>query len=80
MQTSWLLAEVRQGESVMVTTMDCSPRTLSRLAPLGVVRGAGIEVLRNTRKGAMLIEVRNTVVALSRAVSQGISVCEATHE
>ncbi len=68
------LADVPQGGAATVEEVACSPRERSRLAPLGIVQGVGVEVLRNVNRGAVLVEVRNTLVAMSRAVAEGIVV------
>ncbi|HAS89192.1 MAG TPA: hypothetical protein DCS48_07790 [Desulfovibrio sp.] len=80
MEYNFRLADVPKGQSTTIHKICCSARDASRLAPLGIVRGTDVEVLRNSRGGAVLVEVRNTVVALSRFVAENITVREGSHE
>jgi len=51
MEHAMKLAEVPAGESVVIRELDCSARDLSRLAPLGIVCGTCVQMVRNSRRG-----------------------------
>ncbi len=74
MNTQCCLDELARAHEAVVLELNTSAKDTARLAPLGIVRGSRVMMLRNGRRGAVLVEVRNTVVALSRLVARNITV------
>lgn len=70
------LAGIADGRTVTIAGFRCSTRQLSRLAPLGLVRGVSLVVIRNRRKHALIVEAGRTTIALSRKVAENIYVGE----
>ena len=67
------LTRVLPGSTAVIETLGCTPRQFSRLAPLGLVRGAEVTVLRNNMSG-LLLEAGQTTIALSREIAASIKV------
>lgn len=80
MNTQRCLDELARTHEAVVLELNTSARDTARLAPLGIVRGCRVMMLRNGRSGAVLVEVRNTVVALSRLVARNITVGGVAHD
>jgi Fe2+ transport system protein FeoA len=62
------------GRTVVITEFYCTQRQLSRLAPLGLIRGAALAVIRNKNGQALIIAAGWTTIALSRQVAAAIRV------
>ncbi|MBG0775914.1 MAG: ferrous iron transport protein A [Desulfovibrionaceae bacterium] len=68
------LIEMRPGERAKVGEVRCAVRDAARLASMGMVAGARLEMIRNGRSGAVLVEVRRTFLALGRQVAREVRV------
>lgn len=66
------LNDLANGERGIVSAITGEHGSLSRLAALGFSIGAEVRMLRNTRYGPMIVQVRNTHVALERDIAAGI--------
>lgn len=64
------LAEVPSGERVHLLEMDAGDGLTARLAAMGLLPGAEIEVLSNSNRGPFIVAVKGTRVVLGRGVAQ----------
>jgi ferrous iron transport protein A len=68
------LAELPTGAHVLVRDL-CGGRELAaRLAAMGLVTGAHLEVLQNHGRGPLLVLVRDTRIVLGRGVASKVLV------
>jgi ferrous iron transport protein A len=70
------LDQVAQGSRAVVRTLAGGVALVSRLAALGVVTGAPLEMLQNRGRGPLLVLVRGTRLALGRGEARRILVEE----
>lgn len=61
-----LLAELPTGARAVVRALRGGHELAKRLAGMGLVAGATIEVLQNRGRGALLVMVRDTRIVLGR--------------
>ena len=71
-----LLSEITTGARVVFRGVDAGRGLTSRLAALGLVAGAHLEVLQNSRRGPVLVRVHNTRVALGHNEARKVIVKE----
>ena len=62
------------GATAVVRELDGGNEFSGRLAAMGVVLGAALQVMQNSGKGPMLVRVRDTRLALGRGEAQRILV------
>ena len=62
------------GATAVVRDLDGGHEFSSRLAAMGLVMGAALQVMQNSGKGPMLVRVRDTRLALGRGEAQRILV------
>lgn len=68
------------GNSYKVQEILVAPDITRRLEALGVNEGTTVEILNQKRnKGALIIKVRGTRLALGRKIAEGILVKEEAH-
>ncbi|MBK1726417.1 FeoA family protein [Halorhodospira neutriphila] len=60
------LHELRPGTQAVVQGIDGGYGILDRLSALGLVPGTCLQILRNPRRGPILIQIHNTRVAVGR--------------
>jgi ferrous iron transport protein A len=72
--TAVLLAELPAGTRAVVRSLRGGRDVANRLGAMGLVAGAGIEVLQNPRHGPLLVLVRDTRIALGRGEAAKILV------
>jgi Fe2+ transport system protein FeoA len=68
------LGAVRSGSSVEIKRMVGGHQFLSRLASLGFTPGARLRVVQNFGRGPIIVNVRDTRVALGRGEAEKILV------
>lgn len=68
------LSAVKSGESVEIKKMTGGHHFLSRLASLGFTPGAQLRVVQNYGRGPIIVNVRETRVALGRGEAEKILV------
>ena len=68
------LSAVRGGEVVRIRTLQGGHHFLSRLASLGFTPGARLRVVQNYGHGPIIVNVRDTRVALGRGEAEKILV------
>jgi ferrous iron transport protein A len=68
------LSAVRSGEWVRIQTMRGGRHFLSRLAALGFTPGARLRVVQNFGHGPIIVNLRDTRVALGRGEANKIDV------
>lgn len=71
------LAEIAQGNNVVITEIKGDNRFITRVTSIGLIIGSKVEVLRNQKKAPMLIYGRDTMIALNRDECRKIMVKEA---
>ena len=62
------------GATAVVRVLDGGNEFSGRLAAMGLVLGAALQVMQNSGKGPMLVRVRDTRLALGRGEAQRILV------
>lgn len=78
--TYWVsLEQLSSGQHAVVRTLSGGHELTARLTAMGIAPGVTVEVLQNARRGALLVRVRDTRIALGRGEASKILV-EATHE
>ncbi len=68
------LSAVRSGEQVRIHTIHGGHHLLSRLACLGFTPGARLRVVQNYGRGPIIVNLRDTRVALGRGEASKIEV------
>ena len=68
------LSAVREGESVRVRGIEGGQHFLSRLASLGFTPGVLLRVVQNFGRGPLIVNLRDTRVALGRGEASKIVV------
>jgi Fe2+ transport system protein FeoA len=68
------LSAVRSGELVRIRTLRGGHHFMSRLASLGFTPGARLRVVQNYGHGPIIVNVRDTRVALGRGEAEKILV------
>jgi ferrous iron transport protein A len=71
------LSAVRNGELVEIKELNGGHHFLSRLASLGFTPGARLRVLQNYGRGPIIVNIRDTRVALGRGEAKKIRVAKA---
>jgi Fe2+ transport system protein FeoA len=72
------LSTVRAGESAQIRALRGGRHFLSRLASLGFTPGAQLKVIQNFGRGPIIVNLRDTRVALGRGEADKILVEPAT--
>ena len=72
------LGAVQAGEVVNIHHVEGGHHFLSRLASLGFTPGARLRMVRNARRGPIIVSIRDTRVALGRGEAGRILVEPAT--
>jgi len=72
--TTTNLSAVREGESVRVQDIEGGHYFLSRLASLGFTPGVSLRVVQNVGRGPLIVNLRDTRVALGRGEASKIVV------
>ena len=68
------LSTIKSGDSVEIKRMTGGHHFLSRLASLGFTPGARLRVVQNYGRGPIIVNVRETRVALGRGEAEKILV------
>ena len=68
------LSAISIGTTVKMRSVEAGSELRSRLASLGLVPGVDIIVLKNSRKGPFVIQVRGTRLVLGRGMAHKIHV------
>lgn len=71
------LYEAKKGERYCVAGLYVEPQITGRLQALGLNDGTVLSVLNRKRKGALIIQVRGTRLALGKHISSNIEIREA---
>jgi ferrous iron transport protein A len=74
MMTTVNLSVVREGESVRVQGIEGGQHFLSRLAAMGFTPGVLLRVVQNFGRGPLIVNLRDTRVALGRGEASKIVV------
>jgi ferrous iron transport protein A len=73
-QEARTLTSVGSGQTVRLVRIHAGPRLMARLVAMGMLPRAQIRVVRNDRPGPCVIRVRDSKVALGRAMADKIEV------
>ncbi len=68
------LSEIETGRTVQLVAIEGGQNVTRRLAAMGILPHAELEVVRNDHPGPFIVRVRGTRVALGRGVAQKIMV------
>jgi len=68
------LSEVKEGSYSIRFLTSSEPETISRLCSLGLIPGLTVRVLRTIAKGPLIIETKDTQIALGRDVAESLLV------
>jgi DtxR family Mn-dependent transcriptional regulator len=74
------LSEVGKGAYTIRFLTSPEPETISRLCSLGLIPGLTVRVLGTIAKGPLVIEMKDTQIALGRDVAESLLVSPATPE
>lgn len=75
-KTIMTLYEARKGESYCIEGLYVEPAITRRLQALGLNDGTTITVLNRKKRGALIIQVRGTRLALGKHLSSNIEIKE----
>ena len=70
------LYEAKKGERYCILGLHVEPQITRRLQALGLNDGTVVNVLNRKRKGALIIQVRGTRLALGKHISSNIEIRE----
>ncbi len=70
------LYEAQKGNSYCIQGLYVEPAITRRLEALGLNDGTIVNVLNRKRRGALIIRVRGTRLALGKHISSNIEICE----
>ncbi len=76
LSASRTLSEVEAGKKVFVREVRGGKGIVARMAAMGVVPGAELEVVRNPGHGPLIIKVKGSFLALGRGEAMKILVQE----
>ena len=68
------LNDVKVGRTVHIVRIEAGQELNNRLAAMGLLADEPIEVIRNDRKGQIIVAVKNCKVVLGRGMSHKIFV------
>ena len=68
------LSDADRGEYTIKFVASREPETFNRLYSLGLIPGFKMKVLRKISKGPIIIEMKDTQIALGREVAESLSV------
>ena len=68
------LSQVKEGQTVSIAAIEGGRELRSRLTAMGLLPKTVINVIRNGKSGPFVINVKNSKVALGRAVAEKIMV------
>jgi ferrous iron transport protein A len=68
------LGEIKPGRTVKLVAVEGGGSLQSRLASLGLIPGAQIEMVRNSAKGPFVVAVRGSRLALGRGLARHLVV------
>ena len=70
------LYEAKKGERYLISGLYVEPQVTRRLQALGLNDGTVLNVLNRKKKGALIIQVRGTRIALGKHISSNIEIRE----
>lgn len=70
------LYEAKKGERYCISGLYVEPQITRRLQALGLNDGTVLNVLNRKRKGALIVQVRGTRLALGKHISSNIEIKE----
>jgi DtxR family transcriptional regulator, Mn-dependent transcriptional regulator len=68
------LSEVKEGSYTIRFLTSAEPETISRLCSLGLIPGLTVRVLQTIAKGPLVVETKDTQIALGRDVAESLLV------
>jgi len=69
-----ILTNIREGIKVTIEKIDSGMSLKGRLAELGIYPGECIKVLRNSKRGPVLVNVKDSTFMLGRGMAEKIFV------
>lgn len=74
------LTDLARGEAGLVRALTGGAAFLSRMASLGFTPGAPVRMVQNYRRGALIVSIRGTRVALGRGEARKVQVVRLAHD
>lgn len=74
------LYEAKKGESYCIEGLYVEPAITRRLQALGLNDGTIVNILNRKRRGALIVQVRGTRLALGKHISSSIEISEIRKE
>lgn len=63
------LAFVKEGKKVILTYIQAGFELKNRMSALGIIPGIEIEVLKNLSNGPFMIKIKDSKIAIGRAIA-----------
>ena len=70
------LSNLNKGKSATIHSLKGNRHFLSRITAMGFTPGTKLSIFRNNRKGAIIVHLRDSMVAVGRKESKFIEVME----
>jgi len=68
------LSEIKEGEKVKVNCLNCGHNLKHRLCSLGIYTGKDIEIIKNDKKGPIIVKVFDSKLAIGRGQAEKIEI------
>ena len=69
-----ILSEIQEGQTVNVRSIDAGFGMNSRLTAMGILPGIEITVKKNSGRGPIVVQVKDSKIALGRGMAHKIEV------
>ena len=70
------LAQMKQGQTGVVTAINGDARYMSRITSIGITPGCTISIVKNDKNRPVIVYTRNTMIALNEKECNNIEVQE----
>lgn len=70
------LAEMKQGQTGVVTAINGDARYMSRITSIGITPGCTISIVKNDKNRPVIVYTRDTMIALNEKECNNIEVQE----
>ena len=70
------LAQMKQGEEGVVTSVNGDARYMSRITSIGITPGCTISIVKNDKNRPVIVYTRDTMIALNEKECNNIEVQE----
>ena len=70
------LAQMKQGEEGVVTSVNGDARYMSRITSIGITPGCTVRIIKNDKNRPVIVYTRDTMIALNEKECSNIEVKE----